>query len=159
MSVASVSSYINDISNRVYGIGDSIKLNIVPSGTPIASNTIYTFLPLTASIPKGRWILSGTIGCTRTSGADVIETIDVVLYKNGITPLAEIYSALTAGNSFTANQTIPAIIFISDGTDKITGQVNCLVSGSGAGTWNIDDDDAGAECFLEMIRISNEGYI
>ena len=159
MSVASVSGYLFAIEEKIYGIGDTIFIPLVQSGTPINSNSVFTFCPLTDPIPKGRWLVSGTVGITVTDEDNaVVETIDVILYKDGINPLTDIYSALTSANSYTANQTIPAIIFISDGTDKITGQVSCLVSSSGGDlTWNVDPNSP--QCFLEMIRISNEGYV
>lgn len=158
MSVASVASYLNAQADKIYGIGSIIEVPLVRSGAPLASNAVFTFCPLTAPIPKGRWIIGGTVGVTVTDvGNDVITTMDLYLFKDSINLATTIYSAYGVGNAYTSNMPVPAIPFISDGTNTIGGQIGVQVSGSGPETWNVDA--VGPECNITLIKISNEGYL
>ncbi len=162
MSVASIVSYLDELvngnsTNNPNKIGYTFNLPITRPANPVASGSDIEFLNGSTGvvIPRGKWMVSGTIGATATDAIGAkIDTLELILSKETSPNLFnQVYDILSAGGAGSANTFISSFVYISDGTNNMNANFICRVSGGSTQTWNIDP--ASSYCFVTFIKIAN----
>lgn len=154
MSIASVVGYLTSI-NPADNTGFDLTVLDVPTVAPASINDGGTQTIVNATvIPKGKWLITGTIGLAVVAGSGSIKVLEVIISKGA----TQIYNIAQGGyNTFTINTFLPSIVFESDGTntmtvDLIAQTMNGALNASG-GPWQKDPD--GVSNFIKLIKIGN----
>ena len=145
MSVASVIGYLlsGNSGNNPNAIGYTTTLPCIQSA-PIASNTSLIAVN-NAVIPKGKWLVGGTIGLLTEINTNRIDDYILTIERNNVPVLSIAESA--SYNSTNCN--LPSLIFESDGT--ATFKLS-LIATTSAGNWQNRAD--GASNFITLIKIA-----
>jgi hypothetical protein len=163
MSIASVAGYITSFFNgNTNNDPDKVgyTFNVVKSSATRPNNDVYEFIN-DVVIPKGRWMVSGTIGVTAIDDAtDSITAIELILSRGVGAVFNEVYNITASGftsaianYSSSVNTFIPSFVFTSDGTNKLNGIIKVNVIGAGSKTWRLDTTPS--YCFVTFIKIAN----
>ena len=144
MSVASVVGYLNG-GNTVNSIGYSYN---IPTVAPVLVNTGATETILNPTvIPKGKWLITGTLGITCADNTKFFNAFIVIFAKNGV----DFYDIGQGGQAyFSVNHSIPSLVFESDGTNELSARILATTT---AGQWSKDADGIGN--FITLVKIAN----
>jgi hypothetical protein len=163
MSIASVAGYLTSFFNgNANNDPDKVgyTFNVAKLSANRPNDDVYLFIN-DVVIPKGRWLVSGTIGVTAVDNAtDSITAIELILDRgvgNLYNPLYNItasgFTSAIANYSSSVNTFISPLVFVSDGTNKLKGTIKVNVIGAGSKTWFVDTTPS--YCFVTFIKIAN----